>query len=335
MWRAAAPSCPQPFGFVRIMAKHETLAMAHEDPTLPPDDWLQSSGATSTELPRNVALATDLVLPVDAASDVSPAAAAVTKNDPTPAVAVPAAGTALDDAFRQAEALAPLDRLRLAARLWTCLLPVHRAALVHFQWERFDVADRLEGQSSLLESDVTAKPTLWHLLFDRTDTTGLYSAPRRFDLATIFVVTGAYSVLLGVMSILNFAPAAKIIIGLVLAFVAVAQSLYHGQANPRGVSVVAGSIGYALMSFVLWLIGPMWFPNSFFFAVVINGLLVGALLGYVAGVLVGGMFLAADMLRTKAWTRRDDTLAARPGAAAAEAGDSGASAVVPHSPTHS
>lgn len=310
--------------------------MADEDSPLPPDDWLKSSGAKSTELPRHIAPSDERVSATDTARDALVAAAEIAGNDFSTAAAVPAAGTTLDDAFRQAEMLAPLDRLRLAARLWMTLLPVHRAALVHFQWERFSIAAAASsvnaGQVDDPATAATAAPywltsgvserTLWHLLFDHSHTSGLYSAPRRFDLATIFVVTGAYSVLLGVMSILNFVPAAKIIIGLLLAFVAVVQSVYHERANPRGVSVVAGSIGYALISFVLWLIGPRWFPDSFLFVVVINGLIGGAILGYIAGVLVGGMFLAADMLRTKAWqTPRESAANASGDPFAAESND--------------
>lgn len=292
--------------------------MSDKTPSLPPDDWLRPSGPEPARQPPSTTEENDIAQPAAAAVGPSPATDERAPLGTAPSVAEHASVVTLPEVFQQAAALAPLDRLRLAARLWTMLRPVHRAALVHFQWERFDApAVSSEAPHSTIDRAAAVPPTslplataiasdrLWHVLFDRSHTSGLYSAPRRFDLATIFVVTGAYSVLLGVMSILNFVPAAKIIIGLLLAFVAVAQSMYHEKANPRGVSVVAGSIGYAAISFVFWLIAPRSFPNSFMFVVVINGLIGGALFGYVAGVLVGGMFLVADMLRTRSGTRRE------------------------------
>jgi hypothetical protein len=116
-------------------------------------------------------------------------------------------------------------------------------------------------------------------------------------LATIFVVTAAYSLLLGGLTALDVGPVGKVIAIGLISLVAVCQALFHGRANPRGVSVLTGMAANTLFSWVLWATGV--FPDSFLFLTIINGLLFGGLLGYIAGVLVGGMFLCADALRQK------------------------------------
>jgi hypothetical protein len=90
-----------------------------------------------------------------------------------------------------------------------------------------------------------------------------------------------------------------VVIASLLAIVAATQALFREVANPRGVSIVTGAVAYTLMSWIIWLTIRRVFPNSFFFVTVINGILGGAFLGYLAGTLVGGMFLVADILRGK------------------------------------
>jgi hypothetical protein len=143
---------------------------------------------------------------------------------------------------------------------------------------------------------------LWQFLFDPRDNAKLYSAPRQFDLASIFIITAVYSLLFGGLSFvdrafdLEWQPGLTIVVGGVLTSVAVGQAWYYQQANPRGVSVIAGTLSYTLICMVLWFVYPRSFP---FLGVVIGGILGGAFLGYIAGAVVGGIFLVADMLRKK------------------------------------
>jgi hypothetical protein len=207
----------------------------------------------------------------------------------------PTSTPTLDEVHALAESLTHLGRLKLAARLWRTMPPTFRSALLHLQLEDIQNPPRL-----LPEADPEpSAPTLGRFLFDRTNTSELYSAPRRFDLATIFVVTGAFSLLLGGLTALGAVPAIKIMAVGLLTLVAAGQALFHEQANPRGVSVLIGSAAYTLFTMIMWALYPRWFPDSFFFVVVVNGLMVGGLLGYIAGVLVGGMFLVAERLRGK------------------------------------
>jgi hypothetical protein len=205
----------------------------------------------------------------------------------------------LDDAFRTASQLDPDDRLRLVARLWKSLPADHRAALVTLQLEEVH-GDREHSPIHTVPSPVESIwPKIYERLFDPRHTSDLYSAPRRFDLATIFVVTAAFSLLLGGLSALDAPPIVMVVIASLLAIVAATQALFREVANPRGVSIVTGAVAYTLMSWIIWLTIRRVFPNSFFFVTVVNGILGGALFGYLAGTLVGGVFLVADILRGK------------------------------------
>lgn len=206
----------------------------------------------------------------------------------------------LEDAFRAAQALDPDERLRLVARLWKMLPADHRAALVTLQLED---AHAGSDDSFVYHHGPPIEP-IWpkikERLFDRSHISGLYSAPRRFDLATIFVVTAAYSLLLGGLTAFGAPPLVKVAIGGLVSVIAAAQALFLRVANPRGVSIVTGAVAYTLFSWVVWLAVPYTFIfNSFFFVIVINGIIGGSIMGYLLGTLVGGVFLVADLLRGK------------------------------------
>jgi hypothetical protein len=283
--------------------------MADDDKTLPLDEWLTLSQEELAELRRRFALADSETpsLPPIAVQD--PAAdSRASSRCAEQQLTSPSSGE-LDDAFRHAHSLSPNDRLKLAARLWSILPPMHRAALVRLQLE--DIQQPSLTAPSAGHDDAPAR-TLRRFLFDRADISGLYSAPRRFDLATIFVVTAAYSLLLGGLTALDFGPLTKIVACGLITLVAAGQALFHQQANPRGVSVIIGATAYALFSLILWLVNWRAVPFSLFFMVVINGLIGGAIMGYIAGVLVGGIFLAADALRRNFLTNATSTDAEPP-----------------------
>jgi hypothetical protein len=229
------------------------------------------------------------------------ATASVTGQDSTggPIGRAPAAASPIDELNRAAEKLTPDDRLRLVIRLWSSLPPEHRAALRTLQVEdRFTPAGAKELYAPV-SPYTPAGSRLWHALFDRDETSQLYSAPRRFDLATIFVVTAAYSLLFGAMTALDFGPVAKIVIGALITLVGVAQAAFLKAYNPRGVSVVAGVIALTTLLGITWLAFSREIYETFFVFAFIYGILGGAIGGYLAGVLVGGVFLVADLLRGK------------------------------------
>jgi hypothetical protein len=206
----------------------------------------------------------------------------------------------LEEVHRLTLTLDPDERLRLVARLWNTLPTDHRAALITLQLED---AQGSREESEFHRPDAAIDP-IWpkvkEWLFDRTQISGLYSAPRRFDLATIFVVTAAYSLLLGGLSWLGAPPIVKVAIAGLVAIIAASQAMFLKTANPRGVSILTGAVAYTIFSWFIWMAIPRGFLwNSFFFVVVINGIIGGAIMGYLMGTLVGGVFLVADVLRGK------------------------------------
>jgi hypothetical protein len=205
----------------------------------------------------------------------------------------------LDEVSALAESLDSKDQMRLIARLLESLPPKHRAAIVEFGLQRTrTLGDKLGTRVVATRVDPIG-PTLWERLFDPSKTSELYSAPRRFDLATIFVVTAAYSILFGMMSALDFGPAAKISVGLLITVVAASQAFFHDKANPRGISIVTGAITLSVILVMLRIFVRNSVFGPLFIVVVFFGIIGGAFSGYLSGVLVGGVFLVADALRAR------------------------------------
>jgi hypothetical protein len=115
----------------------------------------------------------------------------------------------------------------------------------------------------------------------RSGETKIYAAPRRFDLATIFIVTVAYSLLFSAMSLLQFPPVVSLVIAGFVTLVGIAQAVIF-------------SIGM-----LAWWVfgGSRSFPPS---VILIFGSFIvigGAVLGYLSGALIGGVFMLAEYLR--------------------------------------
>ena len=204
-----------------------------------------------------------------------------------------------------AEKLNPDDRLRLISGLWASLPPWHQAApkpnelaalnrllddydrreTVHFPWEAVKT----------LIADGRPRPAL-----------KLYSVPRRFDLATIFVVTLAYSLLFGAMKAIGIPGIASLAVAGFISIIGLAQAFMFGSKHPRTASVIAGTLVYLICVIAAWLInGRRMYPAG---AIVIVGsytLIGGAILGYLAGVAVGSVFLVADKVRNRFSRKRE------------------------------
>jgi hypothetical protein len=130
----------------------------------------------------------------------------------------------------------------------------------------------------------------------------IYSAPRRFDLAMIFVVTAVYAVLFAGMSALQFPPVASLAVAGFVTFVGIGQALLFRGRRPRTASMVVGAFLFTSATLVLWIATG---PGLRFYGVsriLWSGaacVIGGAIWGYLAGVLVGGVFLLADVVRRR------------------------------------
>lgn len=213
---------------------------------------------------------------------------------------VMAAAESLDDLRQKVLELSADDRLRLVVQLWKSLPAEHRSALATLQME-----DTARPENQLLPAPKAAEkkprgPTLIDNLFDPSHTSDLYTAPRRFDLATIFVVTAACSLVLGGLTVMGWPPIVKVVVSILAAAIAVTQAMFKTTANPRGVSVVTGAAVSTLIIWVAYAAGayrvlrtPLPVATLFF------GLIGGSISGYLVGTCVGGVFLVADMVRGK------------------------------------
>ena len=138
----------------------------------------------------------------------------------------------------------------------------------------------------------------------------VYSAPRRFDIFTLMVVTVAYAFLFMLTSMAgtfdrNLPVWISAFIGLFLAYVAVAQLFLFKGESPRLASMVAGitAVAFWLLISVVNLSDPMVAPNDLAWGALCS-CIMGVPLGYFAGATVGGVFLISDVLRRKVLNRR-------------------------------
>jgi hypothetical protein len=220
-------------------------------------------------------------------------------SEPSPVKSSPSTGgPSIDEVDRIAQTLDPDDRLRLIARLWGSLPPGHWAAPNSNEW--VDVWRRLSVKDAK-EIDNVPWEILRRVIENRERApTKLYSVPRRFDMATIFVVTFAFSLLFAAMSGLRFPPAASLVIGGFIALVGVGQALLFGGKRPRTASLVVGASIYFLGMLTFWLSeGQRMYPTPAILVMGSYSVIGGAILGYLSGVLIGGVFLVADVVRRK------------------------------------
>jgi hypothetical protein len=202
--------------------------------------------------------------------------------------------------------ISPDERLRLIASLWESMPPnywPHASA---------DVELAIVQQGKQLDDAHPIAylpwPVVEELLAHRINcvpptkpSPKIYSAPRHFDLATIFAVTSAYSLLFGAMSGLRFPPIACVTVAGFISLVGVGQAMLYGGKQPRKASALAGAIIYAVVQSVMIYASsiPQSAPSTSILMLLVfaQGLIAGAICGYIAGVMVGGIFLVADNLR--------------------------------------
>ncbi|MEM9660581.1 MAG: hypothetical protein AAF961_19620 [Planctomycetota bacterium] len=129
-------------------------------------------------------------------------------------------------------------------------------------------------------------------------TDDIYRVPRCFDLATLLAGMVAFALLFTVMRLLALPAGAFAFFAGLCITVAASQSLF-GDADPRQASLLSGwaySV-VTLLAACLVFGGAEVNLDSQLPIALTSAVLFGAVLGYVAGVLVGGVFLVADYVR--------------------------------------
>ena len=130
-------------------------------------------------------------------------------------------------------------------------------------------------------------------------TVRLHSVPRRFDLATMMVVTLAYALLFAAFRLIRLPPIAMGVVAGFITCVGIGQALLFGGKKPRISSVLVGAvctvgiyvytaltIDASLLEFHVEIL-KIWIMVA----------IAGSVAGYVAGITVGSVFLASDLVR--------------------------------------
>ncbi len=141
-----------------------------------------------------------------------------------------------------------------------------------------------------------------------------YSVPRRFSLATIMVMMAAYGVLLTGLTSLLAPPAAIGGISAFICLIAVSQAVLFGGKRPRLSSCLVGGV-LGLASGIAALVALIE-GNGGDYAIFARGLrevlaatapfvgtAIGIGLGYIAGGLVGGIFLVRTFFTDRSFFR--------------------------------
>ena len=123
----------------------------------------------------------------------------------------------------------------------------------------------------------------------------IFSAPRKFDLATMLAVTTAYALMFAGMRAFDASDELMLWTGAFVSIVAASQAILFGGASPRASSMLVGMV---LISLTMLFIGSGFSVLSIFSSAIVGGLL-GTPLGYLTGTLVGGVFLIAHHLRLR------------------------------------
>ncbi len=125
----------------------------------------------------------------------------------------------------------------------------------------------------------------------------LYSVPRRFDLATIIVVTIAYALLFATLRLMRCQPIAFVVVAGFITCVGIGQALFFGGKRPRISSVLVGVVCLVgtCMVFALFRGWPRFDVRTA--ALALRSAIAGAFSGYTAGVIVGSVFLISDVMR--------------------------------------
>jgi hypothetical protein len=129
-----------------------------------------------------------------------------------------------------------------------------------------------------------------------TDSAGLFSAPRRFDMTTILVVTTAYAAVFALLRAVRFPAMAVLLVAAFFTLVALGQAILFGGKHPRSASALIGSVFFLIILIAYSLIFQQaQLPDTLLLSILFC-LISGAICGYVGGVLVGFVFMVAHWI---------------------------------------
>lgn len=152
-------------------------------------------------------------------------------------------------------------------------------------------------------------------------TIGAYRMPTRFGMGSILIITGIYAFLFASFSWMGATPMIQVFVALFPVVVALAQIVLFRGRQPRLASIVAGvgylvtggfmSLGLAILSALRMMRagypGDLFSLLLYLFCLVFLAPPFGALLGYLVGGCVSGVFLCIDHVELWLARRRSAT----------------------------
>jgi len=128
----------------------------------------------------------------------------------------------------------------------------------------------------------------------------------RFGIGTLLVITTMYAVLFGILRAFGAAPWAFVVFALLFTAVGLGQKLLFKGQRPQKASIVAG----ACFGVVLYIVSRVVFGAEYIYHPFVpfdpmEGAFVGAIYGYVAGLLISGVFWISGKLRNVLGRSRD------------------------------
>lgn len=141
----------------------------------------------------------------------------------------------------------------------------------------------------------------------------VFSVPRRFDLATVLVAMSAFAALFSGLLLLDAQPEVLAICGGYLFAVAAGQGIAAKWNRPRTASMLVGillSFAIGMLQVLTWRHGGLW-PIQVI-GMAFSSVIWGGLTGYLAGALVGGVFLVSHYLREWLMAGKRTAVAERP-----------------------
>lgn len=126
--------------------------------------------------------------------------------------------------------------------------------------------------------------------------TEFYKVPHRFDLSTMFAVTFAYAGFLGLMNAVGAPLELTASLLVILTVVGLVQMIVS-ERRARLAAIACGWVGLGGMYGYMLVADPPPSGSGTWVTLPLFVLLFGALLGYIAGTVVAGVFLIADYLR--------------------------------------
>ena len=120
--------------------------------------------------------------------------------------------------------------------------------------------------------------------------------PRRFGISTLLVITAMYAVPFAVLRTFGVRPSTFVVVAMFFTAVGLGQAILYKGQRPVRASMVAGACFFAGLSVVnMIVIGPLKAaPLPFAPFHPFEGAFGGAILGYLSGLLIAGVFVVID-----------------------------------------